>query len=251
MRSPNTFLTAHAEEWRASRRKYFIRTYSFLCFPAFAEIYSLREKYSDYSYHICQTYSIQMLLIQMTGLSGAGKSSIATIAKDTLTGLGYKVELLDGDDCRQKLCNDLGFSKEDRLENIRRLGFVGLMLAKHGVISILAVINPYEEAREALKNKSPLTKTVFIDCPFVLAKQRDTKGLYRKALLPPRIIRIILITSLVSATRMKYRIIPDLTIQTHTETMEQSAKRLTDFIIQTSVNKLMAFAGSKFQVCSL
>ena len=173
-----------------------------------------------------------MLLIQMTGLSGAGKSSIATIAKDTLTSLGYKVELLDGDVCRQNLCNDLGYSKEDRLENIRRLGFVGLMLAKHGVISILAVINPYEEARVALKNKSPLTKTIFIDCPLAVAKQRDTKGLYRKALLPAgHPDHIDHFTGISDPYEVPQQ--PDLTIQTHTETMEQSAKRLTDYIIQT------------------
>jgi len=93
-----------------------------------------------------------MLLIQMTGLSGAGKSSIALLTKRNLTALGYKVELLDGDDYRQHLCRDLGFSKADRMENIRRLGFVGLMLAKHGIISILCAINPYEESRIELKN---------------------------------------------------------------------------------------------------
>ncbi|MEI9943542.1 MAG: adenylyl-sulfate kinase [Chitinophagaceae bacterium] len=173
-----------------------------------------------------------MLLIQMTGLSGAGKSSIATLAGDMLTGLGYKVELLDGDECRRQLCHDLGFSKADRLENIRRLGFVGLMLAKHGVISILAAINPYEEARAALKNKSPLTKTVFIDCPLAITQQRDTKGLYRKALLPsehPEHIKHFTGISDPYETPDE----PDLTIKTNTETVEQSAKRLSDFILQT------------------
>jgi adenylylsulfate kinase len=172
-----------------------------------------------------------MLLIQMTGLSGAGKSSIAQITKETLIGLGFKVELLDGDDCRRNLCYDLGFSKEDRLENIRRLGFVGLMLAKHGVISILAAINPYEEAREALKNKSPLTKTVFIDCPLCITAQRDTKGLYRKALLPPgHPDHITHFTGISDPYEVPSQ--PDLAIQTHKETLEESAKRLTDFILQ-------------------
>jgi adenylylsulfate kinase len=173
-----------------------------------------------------------MLFIQMTGLSGAGKSSIATVARENLTGSGYKVELLDGDECRRQLCHDLGFSKADRLENIRRLGYVGLMLAKHGVITILAAINPYEEAREALKNKSPLTKTVFIDCPLSVATQRDTKGLYRKALLPPgHPDHIDHFTGISDPYEIPHQ--PDLTIQTHTETMEQSGNRLTDFIIQT------------------
>ena len=171
-----------------------------------------------------------MLLIQMTGLSGAGKSSIANIVMQTLTSLGFRVELLDGDDCRQNLCKDLGFSKADRLENIRRLGFVGLMLAKHGVISILAAINPYEEAREALKNKSPLTKTVFIDCPLLVTIRRDTKGLYRKALLPPgHPDHIMHLTGISDPYEVPPQ--PDLVIETDTETMEQSAKRLTDFIL--------------------
>jgi adenylylsulfate kinase len=171
-----------------------------------------------------------MLLIQMTGLSGAGKSSIAHITKETLTGLGYKVELLDGDDYRQHLCYDLGFSKADRIENIRRLGFVGLMLAKHGVISILAAINPYEEAREALKNKSPLTKTVFIDCPINITIGRDPKGLYRKALLPPEHPdHIMHFTGISDPYEVPSQ--PDLVIQTQTETKEQSAKKLIDFIL--------------------
>jgi adenylylsulfate kinase len=173
-----------------------------------------------------------MLLIQMTGLSGAGKSSIAHLARETLIDLGYKVELLDGDKYRQQLCRDLGFSKDDRLENIRRLGFVGLTLAKHGVISILAAINPYEEARDALKKASSLTKTVFIDCPLSITKQRDTKGLYRRALLPVEDPDYIMhFTGISDPYEVPEH--PDLVIQTHTETPEQSAKHLTDFIIQT------------------
>lgn len=173
-----------------------------------------------------------MVLIQMTGLSGAGKSSIADITRDNLINLGYKVELLDGDECRRQFCHDLGFSKEDRLENIERLGFVGLMLAKHGVISILSVINPYEEARQALKNKSLLTKTVFIDCPLSVAKQRDPKGLYRRALLPlghpERIDHFTGVSDPYEVPGQR-----DLTIQTENETKEQSGKRLTDFILRT------------------
>ena len=168
----------------------------------------------------------------MTGLSGAGKSSIAHLARETLTGMGYKVELIDGDDYRRHLCRDLGFSKADRIENIRRLGFVGLTLAKHGVISILAAINPYEEARDALKRASPLTKTVFINCPLNVTKQRDTKGLYRRALLPvnhPDHIEHF--TGINDPYEVPVQ--PDLVIHTNTETPEQSAKHLTDFIIQT------------------
>lgn len=168
----------------------------------------------------------------MTGLSGAGKSSIAVMVGDALAVMGYKVELLDGDHYRRHLCRDLGFSKQDRLENIRRLGFVGLLLARHGVIAILAAINPYEEARAALKNDSPCVKTVFIDCPVEITAQRDTKGLYRKALLPADHPEHIGHFTGISDP-YEAPVQPDLVIQTAIETKEQSAKRLTDYILQT------------------
>jgi adenylylsulfate kinase len=173
-----------------------------------------------------------MILIQMTGLSGAGKSSIAMIAESTLSSLGQKVQLLDGDECRRELCNDLGFSKEDRMENIRRLGYVGLLLAKHGVISIMSVINPYEEAREALKNRNSLVKTVFIYCPLSVTQQRDPKGLYRRALLPANHPDHIGHFTGISDP-FETPLHPDLTIHTHIETPEQSARRLTDFILES------------------
>jgi len=167
----------------------------------------------------------------MTGLSGAGKSSIANIAQKALTRLSYKVELLDGDEYRQHLCHDLGFSKADRIENIRRLGFVGHILATHGVISILSAINPYQEARDALQKSGQLTKTVFIDCPISVVKQRDTKGLYRRALLPEgHPDHITHFTGISDPFEVPLQ--PDLIIQTHTETPEQSAKHLVDYIIK-------------------
>lgn len=168
----------------------------------------------------------------MTGLSGAGKSSIAQLAKQKLIAMGYKVELIDGDEYRKHLCRDLGFTKNDRIENIRRLGFVGLTLAKHGLIAILAAINPYEEAREKLKRESVFTKTVFIDCPINVTQQRDTKGLYRRALLPvnhPEHIEHF--TGISDPYEVPER--PDLVIKTNTETPEQSAQHLVDFIIKS------------------
>jgi adenylylsulfate kinase len=178
--------------------------------------------------HISQ---IKMLLIQMTGLSGAGKSSIASLTRDNLAVLGYKVQLLDGDECRLHLCHDLGFSKSDRMENVKRLGYVGLLLAQHGVITIMAAINPYEEAREALKNKSKLTKTVFIDCPLDVTIQRDPKGLYRKAFLPaghPE--HVAHFTGVSDPYEPPAK--PDLVIHTNEESKEESAMRLTKFILQ-------------------
>lgn len=171
-----------------------------------------------------------MLLIQMTGLSGAGKSTIAQATKNQLIALGYKVELIDGDDYRRHLCRDLGFSKADRLENIHRLGFVGLTLARHGIISILAAINPYEEARQLLKKKSPLVQTVFIDCPLSITTVRDPKGLYRKALLPPEHPDYIgHFTGISDPFEPPQN--PDLILTTHTQTIKVSVQSLVDFII--------------------
>lgn len=172
-----------------------------------------------------------MLLIQMTGLSGAGKSTIAEATQKKLTDLGYKVELLDGDDYRKHLCPDLGFSKADRLENIRRLGFVGLTLAKHGVIALLAAINPYEEARQKLQKQSPLVKTVFVNCPLCITSQRDPKGLYRKALLPEEHLDYIAhFTGISDPFEPPQN--PDLTLFTDRQTIETSATILVTFILQ-------------------
>jgi adenylylsulfate kinase len=172
-----------------------------------------------------------MLMIQMTGLSGAGKSSIARSTGENLTRLGYKVQVLDGDECRKTLCADLGYSRADRIENINRLGYVGLMLARHGVITLLAVINPYEEARRRLEKQSTLTRTVFIECPLQILLQRDTKGLYSKALLPenhPDHLRHL--TGINDPYEAPPQ--PHLTIDTHTGSLQESAQKLTDFIVQ-------------------
>ena len=109
---------------------------------------------------------------------------MAQAAQKALVALGYKVEVIDGDDYRSHICSDLGFSKADRLENIRRLGFIGLTLAKQGIITILAAINPYEEARVALQSKSSIVKTVSLSCSLEALKKNDVKGLYKRALLP-------------------------------------------------------------------
>ena len=125
-----------------------------------------------------------MLFIQFTGLSGAGKSTIASGVKAVLERKGYRVEVIDADIYRPILCPDLGFSKHDRIENIRRLGFVATLLAKNGVITILAAINPYELARKELVANGTKVKTVWINCDLETLIKRDTKGLYHKALLP-------------------------------------------------------------------
>ena len=92
-----------------------------------------------------------MLLIQLFGLSGVGKTTLAQAVKDELLSKNYKVEIIDGDEYRKIICKDLSFTQNDRIENIRRLGFIGNILARNGVIAILSAISPYEVAREELK----------------------------------------------------------------------------------------------------
>ena len=89
----------------------------------------------------------------MTGLSGAGKSLIANSLKNRLLSMKLKVEIIDGDEFRKTLCADLGFSKKDRIENIKRLGFVANLLFRNEIITIIAAINPYNVARNELKSR--------------------------------------------------------------------------------------------------
>ncbi len=177
-----------------------------------------------------------MLLIQLTGLSGAGKSTLAHAAQDRLVALGYKVEVIDGDVYRSHICSDLGFSKADRMENIRRLGFIGLTLARHGVIAILAAINPYEEARKALQKESPLVKTVFLSCSIAALTKNDTKGLYKRALLPKDHPNFLDHFTGISAPYEPPEA-PDLVVHTHDETAEASLQKLLAFILE-QINSL-------------
>ena len=172
-----------------------------------------------------------MLFIQLTGLSGSGKTTIANGVKKLLESNGYRVEVIDGDIYRKKLCPDLGFSKEDRHENIRRLGFVSNKFAVNGIISILAAINPYEEIRKELSDFGAHVKTVWIDCDLDLLVKRDTKQLYKKAMLPddhPDKINNL------SGVNDPYEPpeSPSLIINTSIENEETSIKILFDYIMR-------------------
>jgi adenylyl-sulfate kinase len=121
-------------------------------------------------------------VLWFTGMSGAGKSTVSRLLAERLRGLGAKVEVLDGDEVREHLSKGLGFSKEDRDENIRRIGFVCELLARNGVIAIAAAISPYRAVREELRARIPGFVEVYAECPVEVLAGRDVKGLYRKAL---------------------------------------------------------------------
>ena len=172
-----------------------------------------------------------MIFIQLTGLSGAGKTTLSTTVAKELRRLGHKVEVIDGDEYRKGICSDLGFSKRDRLENIRRLGFIGKTLVKHEVIVILSAINPYEEIREELRSGSDFVKTVWIDCDLPTLIERDTKGLYERAFLPeedPN--KLANLTGVNDQFDIPEN--PDLVIKTNQETESDSAEKLFSFILE-------------------
>jgi adenylyl-sulfate kinase len=117
-----------------------------------------------------------------TGLSGAGKSTLAGLVKDALLERGMKVEVLDGDVVRQNLSKGLGFSKEDRDTNIRRIGFVCHLLTRNDVVAIAAAISPYKVIRDENRALIGRFVEVYCQCDIGTLTARDPKGLYEKAL---------------------------------------------------------------------
>lgn len=120
-------------------------------------------------------------VVWLTGLSSAGKTTIAEATRVELVARGMKVELLDGDVVRRSLSRDLGFAREDRNENVRRLSFVASLLARHGVTVIVAAISPFREGREDARKACDRFLEVYVNAPLHVCEVRDVKGLYRKA----------------------------------------------------------------------
>src|SRR6202035_5147477 len=117
-----------------------------------------------------------------TGLPCSGKSTLAEIVAKELESRGRGVEILAGDVVRTHLTKGLAFSKEDRDENIRRIGYVCALLSKHGAIAISAAISPYRAIRDEVRSKTENFVEVFVDTPLELCIQRDVKGMYKKAI---------------------------------------------------------------------
>jgi adenylyl-sulfate kinase len=124
----------------------------------------------------------QGFTVWFTGLSGAGKSTISEIIADELRQRGHKLEVLDGDVVRTNLSKGLGFSKEDRDINIRRIGWVCEVLTRNDVVAIAAAISPYRAVRDELRQQIGRFVEVYVECSIDHLAERDVKGLYKKAL---------------------------------------------------------------------
>jgi adenylylsulfate kinase len=121
-------------------------------------------------------------ILWFTGLSGAGKSTLAGRVSKALLERGAKVEVLDGDEVRENLSKGLGFTKEDRDVNIRRIGFVANLLARNGVVAVSAAISPYRAVRDEVRAKAEVPFVeIYVEAPIEVLEARDTKGLYKKA----------------------------------------------------------------------
>ncbi len=155
-----------------------------------------------------------------TGMSGAGKSTVSHLLDLRLKALGAKVEVLDGDVVRTYLSKGLGFSKEDRDENVRRIGFVCELLSRHGVIAIAAAISPYRAVRDEVRGRTANFVEVYVECPIEVLAARDVKGLYKKALAGE-------VTQFTGVSDpYEPPLAPEVTIYSSKETPEESVERI-------------------------
>ena len=182
----------------------------------------------------------QGVTLWFTGLPCSGKSTVSHLVAQELRNLGCKVELLDGDIVRQNLTKGLGFSKEDRDENIRRIGFVCHLLTRNGVIAIAAAISPYRAIRDEVRRLIGSFLEVHVECPLEVCIQRDVKGMYKKALAG----ELAHFTGVSDPYEAPLK--PDLVLFTHQETPEESSRRVLGLLVASGYlpkeEKLAAWA---------
>ena len=121
------------------------------------------------------------MTVWLTGLPCSGKTTLGLALTERLRARGRRVEFLDGDVIRHELWRDLGFSKADREENVRRLGFVAALLERHGIVVVVSAVSPYRSARDRVRNTSEHFVEVWVNAPLEVCEERDVKGMYRKA----------------------------------------------------------------------
>ncbi len=158
--------------------------------------------------------------IWFTGLSGAGKTTIAQALEPVLRERGLKVESLDGDVVRTNLSKGLGFSKEDRDTNILRIGFVSHLLSRNGVVVLASAISPYRDIRDEVRGQIGDFVEVYVQCPLDALVKRDVKGLYEKALRG----EIANFTGV--SDPYEEPLNPEVVVETNKETVEESLAKV-------------------------
>lgn len=164
-------------------------------------------------------------ILWFTGLSGSGKSTLAEYLEPVLRERGTRVEVLDGDVVRTNLSKGLGFSKEDRDTNIRRIGFVAELLARNGVCAITAAISPYAAIRDEIRDSATNFVEIYVEAPLDVLEDRDTKGLYKKA-RAGEIKNFTGISDPYEAPKS-----PEVTVHTADESIEDSARKVLDYLV--------------------
>ncbi len=160
--------------------------------------------------------------VWFTGLPCSGKTVVADGVAERLREKGYKVERLDGDIVRQSLTSDLGFSKEDRDENIKRVTFVAKLLTRNGVIVLTSFVSPYRERRQKTREEIGEFIEVYVKCPVEVCAKRDVKGMYKKALNG----EIKNFTGVDDPYEEPEN--PELILETDKETVEESIQKVMD-----------------------
>ena len=173
-----------------------------------------------------QTASQQGFTLWMTGLSGAGKTTVAKALTELLTARGILIERLDGDVVRESLTKDLGFSKEDRDKNIERVTFVAKLLSRNNVGVVASFISPYAETRDFVRRETTNFIEVFVHAPIEVCAERDVKGLYAKA-FAGEIPNFTGVSDPYEAPENA-----DIVLNTHLETIEESVQKVVDYLEQ-------------------
>jgi adenylyl-sulfate kinase len=160
------------------------------------------------------------LTVWFTGLSSSGKTTLSQAVYQQLAATGHCVELLDGDEVRLFLSRGLGFSKQDRDENVRRIGYVAELLTRHNVITLVSAISPYRDARDSVRARIPAFLEVYVNATIEECERRDVKGLYKKA----RAGEIKAFTGI--SDPYEAPLTPELECRTDLETVEESVAKV-------------------------
>ena len=179
-----------------------------------------------------------------TGLSGAGKSTLSNLLAEELRGRGLNVEILDGDEVRTNLSKGLGFSKEDRDTNIKRIGYVCKLLTRNGVIAISAAISPYRDVRDYNREQIGNFVEVYVECSIEELTRRDVKGLYKKALAG----EIKNFTGISDPYEAPLK--PEVTVNSGTQSVQESMKAILQYLEQQGWVAKTAGAATSTQCCS-